>query len=382
MSASSKLDTYLSNKKNSSSPEVSKTFGELEEYYNKKLWHQLTLSVMALVKLPEMQQGTELVDLYKNLVAELENKLNPLSLAELAGDVITQIKDPNDAITFVEKIQPKVVNHQEAKVLCSVLIAQVVLYRLEDQTRTKNILEETEKLLDEIDGVTSVHGKFYHLLSDLHCQTGNHAEYYRAALHYLGCSDISEITEEDKKKKAFCLGLAALLGEGIYNFGELLAHPILESLKSSSGEWLMELLYAFNEGNLSKFESMRTQWSTQPDLVAKEIQLREKIRLLCLMEMTFKRKAWDRQLTFSEIAQETGLQVDQVEVMVMRALSLGLVKGTIDQVDEKVNITWVQPRVLDKKQIATMMERLRDWCKDVNSMQKMLEDQASSILTL
>lgn len=36
MSASSKLDTYLSNKKNSSSPEVSKTFGELEEYYNKK----------------------------------------------------------------------------------------------------------------------------------------------------------------------------------------------------------------------------------------------------------------------------------------------------------------------------------------------------------
>lgn len=64
-----------------------------------------------------------------------------------------------------------------------------------------------------------------------------------------------------------------------------LAHPILESLKNSSGEWLMELLYAFNEGNLSKFESMRTQWSTQPDLVAKEIQLREKIRLLCLMEV-------------------------------------------------------------------------------------------------
>lgn len=68
--------------------------------------------------------------------------------------------------------------------------------------------------------------------------------------------------------------------------------------------------------------------------------------------MTFKRKAWDRQLTFSEIAQETGLEVDQVEVMVMRALSLGLVKGTIDQVDEKVNITWVQPRVLDKKQVS------------------------------
>ena len=67
--------------------------------------------------------------------------------------------------------------------------------------------------------------------------------------------------------------------------------------------------------------------------------------------MTFKRKAWDRQLTFAEIAKETDLPENQVEVMVMRALSLGLVKGTIDQVDGKVNITWVQPRVLDKKQV-------------------------------
>ncbi|MCL4122953.1 UNVERIFIED_CONTAM: hypothetical protein GTU68_019477 [Idotea baltica] len=329
-----------------------------------------------------MKEGEELVELYNNLVAELENKVNPLSLTELAGEVITQIKDPNKAISFVEKIAPKVADNQEAKVLCSVLIAQVVLYRLEDRNRTKKILEETEKILDEIDGVTLVHGKFYYLLSELHCLTGNHAEYYRAALHFLGCSELSDLGEEDKRKRAFFLGLAALLGEGIYNFGELLAHPILDSLKGSQGEWLMALLLAFNEGNIAKFEAMRAQWSTQADLVAKEIQLREKIRLLCLMEMTFKRKAWDRQLTFEEIARETGLDVDQVEVMVMRALSLGLVKGTIDQVDQKVNITWVQPRVLDKKQIATMMERLRDWCKDVNGMQKLLEDQASSILTL
>ncbi|KAK8379295.1 hypothetical protein O3P69_019281 [Scylla paramamosain] len=64
------------------------------------------------------------------------------------------------------------------------------------------------------------------------------------------------------------------------------------------------------------------------------------------MEMTFQRKAWDRQLTFGEIARETGLPASQVEVMVMRALSLGL------------------PRVLDKKQLASMMDRLSEWCRD------------------
>ena len=42
----------------------------------------------------------------------------------------------------------------------------------------------------------------------------------------------------------------------------------------------------------------------------------------------------------------------QVEVMVMRALSLGLVKGSIDQVAGAVSVTWVQPRVLDRGQVS------------------------------
>lgn len=378
----SKVETYLTAKKNNSPAELSKKFGELEEFYNKKLWHQLTLSLVALVKDPALQQGTELIQLYNNLISELENKINPLSLAQMAGEVVTQYADPNEAITFIEKIAPRVVDHQEAKVLCNVLIANITLTRLEDQARTKKILDDTEKMLDEVDGVTAVHGKFYLLASELYCRSGAHADYYRAALRYLGCTDSEGLDNETRCKQAFYLGLAALLGEGIYNFGELLAHPILETLKGSSSEWLLELLLVFNQGNIRKFESMRPQWSTQLDLVTKENQLREKIRLLCLMEMTFQRKAWDRQLTFAEIAKETGLPENQVEVMVMRALSLGLVRGTIDQVDNKVNITWVQPRVLDKKQLALMMERLTEWCKDVNSMQNLLQEQASSILTL
>ena len=41
----------------------------------------------------------------------------------------------------------------------------------------------------------------------------------------------------------------------------------------------------------------------------------------------------------------------QVEFLVMKALSLGLVKGTIDEVKQLVNMTWVQPRVLDLSQV-------------------------------
>ena len=41
----------------------------------------------------------------------------------------------------------------------------------------------------------------------------------------------------------------------------------------------------------------------------------------------------------------------EVELLVMRALSLGLVKGSIDQIEQKAHMTWVQPRVLNREQV-------------------------------
>lgn len=66
----------------------------------------------------------------------------------------------------------------------------------------------------------------------------------------------------------------------------------------------------------------------------------------------------------------------------MKALAQGLVRGAIDQVAATVNMTWVQPRVLDRTQISGMVQRLEGWCKDVNSMESLLETRATEILTL
>ncbi|CAH1155515.1 unnamed protein product [Phaedon cochleariae] len=378
----SNISDYLSKKQLESPKELSSEWAELEELHNKKLWHQLTLKILVFIKCPEIQKGDNLIQLYNHFIQTFENKINPLSLVEIVAVVVEHYKDPKEAITFLEKTEPKVKVNPDAQNLCKVLAGQIHLEKLNDLDATKKIIEEVETTLDNADGVTAVHGRFYLLASQYYRIQGDHAQYYRTALRYLGCIDVETLTDEVKVQHAFFLGLAALLGEGVYNLGELLAHPVLESLKATENAWIIELLYAFNSGNIDKFEKMKIQWGAIADLAAQELFLRQKISLLCLMEMTFKRPSHNRQLTFAEIAKETKLPINEIELLIMKALSQGLVKGAIDQVANTVNMTWVQPRVLDRTQISSMVERLNEWCTHVGTMENLLEEKASEILTL
>ena len=205
---------------------------------------------------------------------------------------------------------------------------------------------------------------------------------YRAALRYLGCSELSDLSTAEQQSHSFHLSLAALLGKDIYNFGELLAHPILSALNGTPNEWLVNLLMAFNSGDVQTYEKMRPQWTQQPDLNSNQEILYEKLCLLVLMEMTFRRDANDRQITFTDVAQQTGLNVDKIELLVMKALSKGLVKGQINQVDESVNLTWVQPRVLDKEQVKTIMGKIATLNSSIRAMENMIENNAGEILTV
>ena len=97
----------------------------------------------------------------------------------------------------------------------------------------QDLVEEIDGLLNDVDRVGFVHGQYYMLASQLYMREGSHAEYYRASLHYLGCTDLDTLSKDDRIEQSFHLSLAALLGKDIFNFGELLAHPILEDLKGT-----------------------------------------------------------------------------------------------------------------------------------------------------
>lgn len=69
----------------------------------------------------------------------------------------------------------------------------------------------------------------------------------------------------------------------------------------------------------------------------------------------------------------------QVEWVLMRAMSVGLLKGTIDEVESNVDITWIHPRVLEKRQLKLLSEQLTGWTERVKNALVTVEDHASAL---
>jgi 26S proteasome regulatory subunit N9 len=197
----------------------------------------------------------------------------------------------------------------------------------------------------------------------------------------LGCVDNASISLEEKVERAFYLGLAALLAENVYDFGEILQHPVLDALKNTREQWLIDLLQAFNIGDVDQYESLKSIWQAQPDLRMAEKTLKRKITLLCLMDM-ISVAGGTRALSFHDVAARTKLPLNQIELLAMHALSLGLIRGSIDEVNEKLNIHWVKPRVLDLGQVSTLQKQLDQWINDVKQMSTLVEQQTGDNIAL
>lgn len=139
------------------------------------------------------------------------------------------------------------------------------------------------------------------------------------------------------------------------------------------------MLYAFNKGDLASYQVLSNRISEHEILKHHQNELRQKIHLAALTEAVFRKAPHDRAMTFSTIADETRVEPDQIEWLLMKALSLGLIRGSIDQVDEVAQINWVQPKVLDMDQVDAMSNRLQEWGGSVNQLGNWIESKGQDV---
>ncbi|QIX00575.1 hypothetical protein AMS68_006092 [Peltaster fructicola] len=344
-----------------------------EGYWERKLWHELTELLLEFYA--DEHSTKSRIPLYENFIKSFADKINQLKLVKLALGAANQIQDEEQRLKFLETLTARVDKpaSQDAYVFALTSVASVRL-DLGQTAEARKDLDKCESILDTFDSVeTAVHASFYRVSANYYKRQNAFASYYRTTLLYLACVDLEEMGARERHRTAFDLSIAALVSDTIYNFGELLLHPILDSLAKTEHAWLRDLLFAFNAGDLGAYNILQQHLQGSPLLQRHQQFLYQKISLSALTQLVFSRAPNDRSMTFATISDETKVRPDEIEHLIMKALSLGLLRGSIDQVAEVARISWVQPKVLDKTGIEGMRTRLRDWDTGVERLGNWIE---------
>eukprot|EP00889_Picochlorum_renovo_P008115 jgi/Picre1/35145/NNA_002607.t1 len=326
------------------------------------------------------------------------DKINPLKLALFAVATSKEMADPYDGQAFLQSVLDSIKLHKAkqgeshvdgvADEACLYLEMQIAQYYLisENMAECKQLMDRGSRLLDSMSEVNhKVAAAVYYVTMQYHKAKSDYAAYYKAALMYLAYASSEGLSREFAEAVAVDVSLAALLGEDVYSFGELLVHPIMENLRSSgSFGWLYDLLECFHQGDIERYDTLCTVHASvlngQPALVANERKLREKITVLCLVSYVSSLPADEKSVSLADIGARTKLPIESVEFLLMKALSLRLIEGIIDQVNGTVSISWIAPRVLTMPEIEDMKDRLNLWLERVEKKSADVEVQSIGIV--
>lgn len=370
-------------------PDLQEETSELASLYSRKLWHPLTVKVEACFGLPKFNKSDLPYQLYLNFIADVATKLNLLKVAEFAVHAAKYAPDSATSMSFLESVVVKLKEAKLPRTAEPILFLRMHIAQQHLETSNtaecKSIVDEGTTQLESLSDVDpAVSAAVFYVTTLYHKSLQNFAEFYKSSLMYLSYVSSESLPADFKLRLAVDISLAALLGEHVYSFGQLLQHPIVKALDGTPSQWLHELLVCFNDGDLHLYDSLTAKYAavlnSQPGLVANERCLREKITLMSLLSMISALPAENRRIALEQIAERTKLTLDGVEFVLMKALALHLIEGSIDQVDGYVQVTWVQPQVLTKPQVQGLKDRLESWITKVSGISMTLEQESVGVV--
>ncbi|SCU89038.1 LANO_0D03752g1_1 [Lachancea nothofagi CBS 11611] len=391
---SNDISTILGTLRLEAAPELAGLFYEFESFYEQKLWHQLTERLEVFFQ--DERSGPLRLRVYDTFVSKFQDKVNQLKLVSFLLLSLKASNDSQAALEYLTDLRKSFKEMDERKqrndglkshyngiLLIDTEIARLYLVQ-GDLVKARDSLDDIETTLEVQDSLPlQVTSAFYSASAEYFQAKKDFNSFYYTSLLYLSTAETMQATQDfsnvRRQELAYNLCIAALLGDKIYNFGELLHHPIMESISTDPQfNWLFQFLNTLSNGDFDKFDKISKDRVPQvPVLSTHESFLRQKICLMTLVESVFVKNI--RTLSFEDIATATHLPKDNVEHLVMRSISLGLLKGSIDQVTELVTVTWVQPRIINADQINKMKQRLVEWNQEVSKLGEKIEARGKSI---
>lgn len=289
--------------------------------------------------------------------------------------------DLSARLAFLEKVLAAkyVADNKEASIVLSAqsVIVEVLEGKLSEAAER---LDKVEVMLEKMPSAEArVHAACYKAKSTLAKSKSDASGFYQAATQYLAYEPLEEIPEAERVTLAFDITLAALRAPEVFILGGLVEKNVPSVLAAASYEWLSLILVALNQGDIKQWHALEKTYAKElnENLGGAETLLHQKAAILSVIELIFHRDANNRIVSFDDIAATSFTPKDKVELLLMKALSLGLITGRIDQTTASFHVTWVQPRVLGQEQILIMKDRLQTWRETVSGALNLMESQIS-----
>ena len=108
--------------------------------------------------------------------------------------------------------------------------------------------------------------------------------------------------------------------------------------------------------------------------------LEQKVRIIAFLEMIFESGKDERSINFQRIAEVCSIELGDVELLIMKAMSLELIKGTIDEVDQVVHVDWIKPRYLNKGHLQIMVNKMNDWQQKLEHTVRLVENNSQELV--
>jgi 26S proteasome regulatory subunit N9 len=103
----------------------------------------------------------------------------------------------------------------------------------------------------------------------------------------------------------------------------------------SDFEWLYDLLQSLGRGLIADFEQAILTHNQviqkYPNIMSELSYLCQKVRIIAFLEYVFNLGKDERSIRFRDIARVCHVEAADVELLVMKAMSLEVVKGLIDE---------------------------------------------------
>lgn len=365
-------------------PDGTDTLDQIEKFAHAKLFHQMTDALMFYYTLPAFDKQTaDLVNFFDDFIKPFSEKLSAVRLIQLLGKACEHTT-PKAGLDKLIPFEETVKKSRDAVFMWKILKASL-LNKAGDTKEAKQLLSDLEAEIEKAYAVTLCVQSYYHFTcAELWWGLKEYQKHFNAAILYLAYTEVSEIPQKLRTDVAVKVGTSAILSTDEYNFGELMQQPLMVELKGTENSWFLDLLQAFHDGSIDGYDKCIAQHkaSIAKSMLAPHADtiLKEKMTLLALLELAFVSGGKKRVLGFDTIAQACRVPINQVELVIMKAMSKKLIRGTIDEVSKQVAVLWCKPRILDNSRMDLLRNRIDAWAAQSTTLLHSLEDLTPELL--